>query len=579
MDEEWDDIHPYQYTALPSSHSTRILHLNPGVENDPISGVLECIDLRDERQYEALSYQWGNPDQSLISLMDHGLTLKITESLFNALKDIRHANPRDGSRAIWADAICINQKDIEERQQQVNLMGRIYRNATRVITYIGPEADNSSLGIDFAYELMDYWVDRSEEKPDLRLHIKEEMVNLGLPQANDPRWQAFRKLVTRGWASRCWCAQEFVLNKNLLMMCGRKAIKESFLIPSIVQLVFNRLLPEFTLPQTPDDPISLRECLAHFQELRSSVVNRGISFPMLHLLQLCHPLRATDPRDKIYSLLALASDSDALAIEVSYTLPAAELYTKVAALILTKYPSMNILYSNLSTKSLDLPSWVPDWSTWKFGSHGMTNFTWYNASGTTRRDLQVDLPNSLLHVGGSFVQRISHFSETVGADYLKATYPDQKGWLRKQFDLLKQLESYPDGTPLPEVLWRTLICDLTLAGGDPPDRYVAYFNAFQNLDADCPADVLDMAREYRDALRRRLRYRRLCITEKGYFGAVPDTAQLGDWVCMFEGTRSLFVVREKGNDFSLIGTAYIHGLMYGEVFELNGYEKRIITLC
>lgn len=88
-----------------------------------------------------------------------------------------------------------------------------------------------------------------------------------------------------------------------------------------------------------------------------------------------------------------------------------------------------------------------------------------------------------------------------------------------------------------------------------------------------------MAREYRDAVRRRLRWRRLCTTRKGYFGAIPETAQIGDLVCMFDGTRSLFVVREKGAYFQLIGTAYVHGLMYGEVLKMEGYERQVLTIC
>jgi len=49
---------------------------------------------------------------------------------------------------VWADGICINQDDLKERQQQVSMMGDIYRKAARVITYIGPEKDDSSSAID-----------------------------------------------------------------------------------------------------------------------------------------------------------------------------------------------------------------------------------------------------------------------------------------------------------------------------------------------------------------------------------------------------------------------------------------------
>jgi hypothetical protein len=38
---------------------------------------------------------------------------------------------------LWADAICINQSDINERNTQVKLMGEIYRTATRVHVWLG----------------------------------------------------------------------------------------------------------------------------------------------------------------------------------------------------------------------------------------------------------------------------------------------------------------------------------------------------------------------------------------------------------------------------------------------------------
>jgi hypothetical protein len=38
---------------------------------------------------------------------------------------------------VWVDAICINQRDKEEREDQVAKMGRIYEDALRVVVYLG----------------------------------------------------------------------------------------------------------------------------------------------------------------------------------------------------------------------------------------------------------------------------------------------------------------------------------------------------------------------------------------------------------------------------------------------------------
>jgi hypothetical protein len=89
-----------------------------------------------------------------------------------------------------------------------------------------------------------------------------------------------------------------------------------------------------------------------------------------------------------------------------------------------------------------------------------------------------------------------------------------------------------------------------------------------------------MAHEFRDTVRRRMRYRRLCVTRKEYFGAIPQESREGDLICVFEGGRSLFVVRDKEEKggYELVGPAYVHGLMKGEILLMEEYKKMMIRL-
>ena len=41
------------------------------------------------------------------------------------------------SRTLWIDAVCINQGDLDERAQQVAMMGMIYWNARMNLIYLG----------------------------------------------------------------------------------------------------------------------------------------------------------------------------------------------------------------------------------------------------------------------------------------------------------------------------------------------------------------------------------------------------------------------------------------------------------
>jgi hypothetical protein len=58
----------------------------------------------------------------------------ITESLFAALEHIRQPNR---CRTLWADAVCIDQKDPVERSVQILLMRDIYSNASRILIWLG----------------------------------------------------------------------------------------------------------------------------------------------------------------------------------------------------------------------------------------------------------------------------------------------------------------------------------------------------------------------------------------------------------------------------------------------------------
>jgi hypothetical protein len=129
-----------------------------------------------------------------------------------------------------------------------------------------------------------------------------------------------------------------------------------------------------------------------------------------------------------------------------------------------------------------------------------------------------------------------------------------------------------------EVLWRTLIGNITLEELQATDTYKSHYDAHHTLTEESPMWLQNLAREYCDAARRGSRYRRLCTTQNGYFGAIPETAQVGDSICMLEGGRLLFTVRPMGNDFVFVGPAYIHGFMYGEILKLDWYRRRMLTL-
>jgi len=124
----------YQYQPLRFENAIRLVHIHPArSRRAPI--LCDISHANTEARYEALSYAWGDPELSRrVILKEHSCTIRITESLHNALLHLRQA---DRVRVIWADGICIHQADNSERNHQVQLMARIYQCARRVIVWLG----------------------------------------------------------------------------------------------------------------------------------------------------------------------------------------------------------------------------------------------------------------------------------------------------------------------------------------------------------------------------------------------------------------------------------------------------------
>lgn len=68
----------------------------------------------------------------------------VPRNVFFALQYLRHEG---NTRTLWIDAICINQEDLDERSEQVVHMLQIYKNASRVIVWLGNEFEDSHLGM------------------------------------------------------------------------------------------------------------------------------------------------------------------------------------------------------------------------------------------------------------------------------------------------------------------------------------------------------------------------------------------------------------------------------------------------
>jgi hypothetical protein len=64
-------------------------------------------------------------------------------------------------------------------------------------------------------------------------------------------------------------------------------------------------------------------------------------------------------------------------------------------------------------------------------------------------------------------------------------------------------------------------------------------------------------------------FRRLARTENGYLALVPAEARVDDKISLLQGGKMPYVLREKGNEWELVGDCYVHGIMFGEKWDID----------
>jgi hypothetical protein len=115
------------------TNQIRVIELVPGRWTDAINCSMRTVSLDENPSYEALSYVWGDPKDT-VSITLNGASFQATRNLVTALRRVRSSVT---PRIIWIDAICINQKDLDERAQQIVIMGKIYETASSVLVFLG----------------------------------------------------------------------------------------------------------------------------------------------------------------------------------------------------------------------------------------------------------------------------------------------------------------------------------------------------------------------------------------------------------------------------------------------------------
>jgi hypothetical protein len=188
------------YSPLVSSKSIRVLVLDSGIYDDDIKCCLKQVGLGKKPPFIALSYVWGNPNECA-PIECNGATVQVTDNLAAALRRLRHNND---PVVVWADALCINQKDNEEKALQVGMMDEIYSAATQVVVYVGEADVQTPQVVEMIARMWALYVKLTwRREPTTNIHdiFRKAYLQTSpggeLPPHNDVRWVALENFFRR----------------------------------------------------------------------------------------------------------------------------------------------------------------------------------------------------------------------------------------------------------------------------------------------------------------------------------------------------------------------------------------------
>lgn len=347
----------FQYESISGNNDAdtiRIIELHPGYPIDLISCHLKSVHLCDEPRYEALSYCWGDPTATKM-IVCNGKNLSVIKNLHEALHQLRCSS---GVRTLWADAICINQKDVDERNQQVHLMRQVYEIAEQVVIWLGPEDDCSQLGMALIPKIVE--ADKKREATgDRRAYTSLRNRGLrdvyGLPMRSDKAWRGFFAILQRPWFGRGWVIQEVAVASSIIVCCGRNIVSFDELHLALLFAIDVGLDGEYLSP-------SQGRLIYVFLTRHAFKVDATLD--LLSLLLRHRMALTTDPRDKVFALCGLAADADQshLNISIDYRRPVQEAFREVAVRMLTKNRNFDIFSVPSENENPRNPSWVPDFT-------------------------------------------------------------------------------------------------------------------------------------------------------------------------------------------------------------------------
>lgn len=281
------ELEIYKHQRLDTStDDIRLLKLSRET-NGPVHCEVKVFSFECAPEYIALSYRW-DPPSPLHDLYIEGKKLKIRDILNSCLLELRE----DLEEWLWIDQVCVAQEDTLERNHQVGMMSRIYRNSMSVIIWMG----------------------------DIPLAASGEH---DLYNDSDLDIVSARVLLKNTYFTRLWTCQEVFLASSInIRINGHRCVTwERFtsLYLSDLEVDPSTLIPTYLMINTTrwPQPWVLEPYL-----------------PLTDCIRALHMGICENPRDKVYGLMGMVREEERVVVD--YEKSVLEVYLDCMHVIMTK---------------------------------------------------------------------------------------------------------------------------------------------------------------------------------------------------------------------------------------------------
>jgi hypothetical protein len=595
--EPMSGLAPYSYSDLQKNHF-RLLKISNNAET-PFLLELHDFELTTAPPFTAFSYV-EDDEQNPIYVTVNNQSLPITKNLYDTLSTFYDETGSNTDEYIWAEGLCIDQQNENEKADQVGLISNIFRQAAIVYAFLGHPKTQLTFSEQKSLTML-----VSEILYFLSIHTNAGMTTMNwsrgespampenlVPSRSNPSWNFLLDMFVAKWWTRAWTVQNVLCCELVTTIFGNIAMGSEVVLLLREYLIFfaeSSLLPQRTgqkvVGETQDSfkwwlNRAIRKRLEWSDILREPFVGSlSKANPQTQLLIALDVINKQDckhPKDKVYAALSIVIPSvlEQFTIDYSASMPIKTILLEVVNFCLNddqanrkldflsaapdsfyhtkhKPPGWERSYPELFERNIKtgfyatngLRTWLPDWT-------GRLQERSYQFAASRRESLSMPLRFQ----EEKFYPRIR-----------ESNYLILHGW---KVDEVAEKSSTTDDT-ITESLANDFDRTIILA---PYSEVITNSISRRNVPHQTPgADQYDLKNEdvvlelCITGLRQLLPKSLWCVAETrtSNIAILPVSAKCGDYICSFLGGSVYYIIRPEPDvaAFTFIGEAYLFGKM------------------